>query len=112
MPVARWLGSQLVEPGSYDAASDHALQPGDAWPAAAWGRAGIAHRATVGQWPDRRPYRHLEGFLRDPTPLSQRATAGFLRRAETSSLRFADGFLEDVRNHLKWIADCGFERVA
>ena len=83
VPVAKWLGGQLVEPGTYDAAGDRALQPGDAWPTAAWGRDGVAHRAAVGQWPARRPYRHLEGFLRDPAPLSQRATAGFLRRAET-----------------------------
>ena len=66
---------------------------------------GVAYRAAVGQWPARRPYRHLEGFLRDPAPLSQRATAGFLRRAETSSLRFVDGFLDDVRDHLRWIAN-------
>jgi DNA (cytosine-5)-methyltransferase 1 len=32
--------------------------------------------------------------------LSARATAGFLARAEASSLRFVDGFLDDVHEHL------------
>jgi DNA (cytosine-5)-methyltransferase 1 len=112
VPVAQWLGSRLLEPSSYDAAGDRALQPGDAWPAAAWGRDGAAHRAAVGQWPTRRPYRHLEGFLRNPAPLSERATAGFLRRAETSSLRFVDGFLDDVRDHLRWAEKSGLKPVA
>jgi DNA (cytosine-5)-methyltransferase 1 len=112
VPVAEWLGSQLTGPGSYDAAGDRALQPGDAWPSAAWGRDGVAYGAEIGQWPTLRPYQHLEGFLRDPAPLSQRATAGFLRRAEASSLRFAAGFLDDVRDHLKWVSDCGSGRAA
>ena len=50
--------------------------------------------------------------MRDPVPLSQRATAGFLGRAETSSLRFADGFLNDVRDHLRLVAKPDRGRVA
>jgi DNA (cytosine-5)-methyltransferase 1 len=101
VPVAKWLGNRLIEPGTYNPSADRGLQPGDAWPTAAWGRNGVAHRAEVSRWPVRRPYRHLEAFLRRPVPLSRRATAGFLQRAETSSLRFVDGFLDDVRDHLQ-----------
>jgi DNA (cytosine-5)-methyltransferase 1 len=50
-------------------------------------------------WADRR---HLHQFLRHPgSPLSIRATAGFLSRAEASRLRFAPGFLDAVRSHLE-----------
>jgi DNA (cytosine-5)-methyltransferase 1 len=36
----------------------------------------------------------------DHTPLSARATAGFLARTERAKLRFADGFKDAVRRHL------------
>jgi DNA (cytosine-5)-methyltransferase 1 len=50
-------------------------------------------------WKQRPP---LHRFLRyKGTLLSARATAGFLSRAEASSLRFVPGFLESVRAHLK-----------
>lgn len=100
VPLAQWVGQRLREPGSYDAGADRGLQPGDAWPTAAWGSGGVAYRADVSTWPLAYPYRHLEEFLTDPKPLSARATAGFLKRAEAGNLRFVDGFLDDVRTHL------------
>jgi DNA (cytosine-5)-methyltransferase 1 len=69
---------------------------------AAWGDAEGAFTIDVSPWPlaARRP--HLVDFLRYPVrPLSVRATGGFLSRAERSSLRFPDGFLDAVRRHLK-----------
>ncbi|SLJ82309.1 DNA-cytosine methyltransferase [Mycobacteroides abscessus subsp. abscessus] len=48
----------------------------------------------------RAPYEDLKNFLTDSRLLSARATAGFLRRASRGSLRFPDGFLEDVASHL------------
>ena len=101
VPVAQWVGRRLREPGSYDARADRGLQPGDSWPTAAWGSGGVAYRADVGTWPVAMPYRHLEQYLTDPKSLSVRATAGFLRRAESGNLRFVDGFLDDVRTHLR-----------
>lgn len=100
VPMATWVGQRLAEPGTYDARGDHGLQPGDAWPAAAWGSGGVAYRAEVSTWPVALPYRHLEEYLTEPKPLSVRATAGFLHRAELSKLHFVDGFLDDVRTHL------------
>ena len=76
VPVAKWLGGQLIEPGSYDAAGNRALQPGDAWPTAAWGRDGVAHRAAVGQSPTRAIPAPGELPCVTRRPLSQRATAG------------------------------------
>lgn len=101
VPLAEWVGQRLREPGSYDARADRGLQPGDAWPTAAWGSGGVAYRAEVSTWPVARPYRHLEEFLTDPKALSARATAGFLNRAKAGNLNFVDGFLDDVRSHLE-----------
>lgn len=100
VPLAAWVGRRLRAPGEYIGARDPILQPGEAWPTAAWGgREGI-HRADVSAWPVAEGYRHLETYLRNPKPLSVRATAGFLKRAESGNLRFVDGFLDDVREHL------------
>jgi DNA (cytosine-5)-methyltransferase 1 len=44
----------------------------------------------------------LEAWLNHPVkPLSERATAGFLSRAEASDLRFPPRFLAAVRKHLQ-----------
>ncbi|NNH21866.1 DNA (cytosine-5-)-methyltransferase [Pseudokineococcus marinus] len=103
--MSEWVGSRLADPQPYDGTHDRALQPGDAWPTAAWaGKDGVAHRADVSMWPVQAPYEHLETFLEDTKPLSPRATAGFLKRAQTGSLRFVPGFLDDVEQHL---ADMG-----
>jgi len=100
VPMAAWVGRRLREPGEYDGRQNRGLQPGDAWPTAAWGSGGVAYRADVSTWPVAQPYRHLEEYLTDPKALSRRATAGFLQRAEAGNLRFVDGFLDDVRTHL------------
>jgi DNA (cytosine-5)-methyltransferase 1 len=100
VPMAAWLGQRIREPGDFDFSGDSVLRTGDSWPAAAWGHAGEVRAVDISMWPVRRPYRQLEAFLRTPKLLSERATAGFLRRAEASSLRFVDGFLDDVQEHL------------
>ena len=102
VPMARWVGERLKSPRPYDGTADRKLGAGDPWPDAAWGRAGKAFAAPLSRWPVTVPYQHLAEFLRyPPVPLSERATAGFLRRARGSRLRFADGFLEAVAIHLE-----------
>ena len=59
-------------------------------------------RSFVSAWPVRRRSTPLQAFLRYPTtPLSVRATAGFLARAELGTLNFPPGFLPAVRAHLR-----------
>jgi DNA (cytosine-5)-methyltransferase 1 len=102
VPVARWVGDRLEDPRKYDETGDKPLGRNSVWPRAAWGRAGEAYAAGVSVWPVVREYQHLAGFLRYPTtPLSERATAGFLGRAQMSCLRFAPGFLDAVATHLR-----------
>ena len=98
-PVAAWIGERLAAPVPY-CSTDSPLKPGDPWPTAAWGGGGAAFRADMSTWPVGAPFVHLHEFLQDPTPLSLRATAGFLRRASVSRLRFTPGFLDHVADHL------------
>jgi DNA (cytosine-5)-methyltransferase 1 len=105
VPMAEWVGHCLAEPRDYDISTDTPLLAGSAWPTAAWGRSGVTFQTHISQWPVRRRYRHLESFIKDPSLLSRRATAGFLSRAENGRLRFVDGFLDDVRIHLARITE-------
>jgi DNA (cytosine-5)-methyltransferase 1 len=102
VPVSRWVGEQLRAPRRYDDRDDDAVELGNPWPRAGWGRTGQVFRSRASQWPVKLTYQHLGEFLRFPTiPLSERATAGFLRRLTASTLRTRAGFLEDVAGHLK-----------
>jgi DNA (cytosine-5)-methyltransferase 1 len=61
----------------------------------------------VSLWPTREPYSHLHEIvdLDAAQPLSARATAGFLSRTERGSLRFVDGFIDDVAEHAAYMAE-------
>jgi len=98
--MSEWVSRRLAEPVTYTPAGDKALQPGDAWPTAAWGQGGAAYRTDRSMWPERVEGVDLEEFVQDPKLLSPRATAGFLSRARTGGLRFVPGFLDDVERHL------------
>jgi DNA (cytosine-5)-methyltransferase 1 len=102
VPVAEWLGHNLRSPGEYHGEGETPVSAGESWPKAAWGHGGRAFAVDRSMWPVRKPYRHLSNFLRyEQKPLSERATAGFYKRARASSLRFVDGFLDDVEFHLQ-----------
>jgi DNA (cytosine-5)-methyltransferase 1 len=102
--VARWVGHRLANPGG-DIPAWVALKRGVAWPRAAWGHQGKVHSVDVSTWPVREPAIPLRKFLRFPlSPLSHRAAAGFLSRAQVSGLHFEDGFLNDVARHVDRMA--------
>ncbi|MEV6274581.1 DNA (cytosine-5-)-methyltransferase [Nocardia sp. NPDC051832] len=98
--MAEWIGARLADPaGEFPRGTP--LADGEAWPTAAWGRAGaVAQRMPVSTWPVQEPYEDLKNFLADSRLLSARATAGFLRRTTLGNLRFPPGFLDDVHSHL------------
>jgi DNA (cytosine-5)-methyltransferase 1 len=103
--VAEWLGQRLREPGRYDPSTDELLLRDRSWPRAAWGRDAKRYRSHVGTWPVERPAFSLEEFLSfAPTPLSEKATAGFYARAKQAKLRFPPGFLDVVEEHLDTVA--------
>jgi len=100
--VAKWLGDRLLSP-SGTMPQSVALKSGDPWPKAAWGRNGQTYSVDVSPYPQRRKCKPLREFLRFArTPLSLRASAGFLSRAEQSCLNFEDDFLDDLS---RFVAD-------
>lgn len=112
VPVAEWIGRRLASPGRYDRERDRQRQEVEKWPLAArydGVRRYNVNVSTIPLWRERPP---LHKFLtHDGKPLSVRATRGFLRRADASSLRFMPDFKERVRAHMSRIelahAPCG-----
>lgn len=106
--VAEWLGTRLANPGVYETGRDRDLGDGDRWPRAARFDGNHRSRVEIGAFPVWRERPHLAEFLRFPgKPLSARATRGFLTRTERSSLRFAPGFIERLRQHLRTVEGHG-----
>lgn len=102
--VSTWIGRRLAEPGE-PILEGAAIQAGERWPMAAFGAAGKAWAVDVSMWPTHEAYRHLVEVVDvgSATPMSGRGAAGFLSRAERGSLRFVDGFLDDVAEHVRFM---------
>jgi len=102
VPVAKWIGERLARSGPLRIRDGDPLVRNGAWPNVAW-NVGEGRRTTdLSTWPVLRKSEPLVDFLRhDPSPLSERATAGFLSRAERAKLRFPPGFLAAMKEHLE-----------
>ena len=106
VPVSEWVGRRLREPRPFDESLQAPLPSGSPWPSAAWGDTTGTWRVGFSHWPVHAPYQSLAEFLRFPLkPLSERATAGFLRRTTESTLRFPEGLLDAVAAHLRAAQD-------
>lgn len=107
VPVAKWLGGRLQVPGLYDSARDRDWsRRRGAFPRAARFDGSRRHIVEVSDFPIWVARADLHSFLNHPgVSLSERATMGFLKRAEASSLRFVPGFLDAVRLHLRNMVD-------
>jgi DNA (cytosine-5)-methyltransferase 1 len=100
VPVGQWVGKRLAGPGKGDGLPTTALK-GPKWPRAAWCIDGEKRQVQASLWPVRVKRPLLAEFLLDePTLLSARASAGFLKRAKAGSLNFPAGFLRAVEAHL------------
>ncbi len=102
VPVAAWLGARLAKPGRYALRLDRpwSSKPGS-FPKSARFDGKTRYAVEAGSYPVFVGREPLHQFLRhEGTSLSTRATAGFLSRAEASSLRFVPGFLDGIRDHL------------
>src|SRR6185437_6500055 len=85
--AAAWIGEKLRRPGVYDPACDVLLERRAPWPNAAWSMENrIRYASSASEWPVRMTRQPLEDFLEYPVaPLSARESAGFLKRARSSS---------------------------
>ena len=101
--VSEWLVGRLYEPGSMVVES-RKLKEVSRWPSAAFGQGGEVWEVQASWWPVRMKYQHLTDFLTagSLSPLSVRATAGFLERTGRSSLTFDPRFLKALRDHLEF----------
>lgn len=101
--AAEWLARRLLAAKANEEAAIAAIpQPlGTAWPKAAYGSRDGRYAVDVSEWPELKPRRSLLSVLgNDRAPLSERATAGFLKRFSSSSLRKPDGFVRALQAHL------------
>lgn len=102
VPVARWIGRRLAQPGDFELDGVRRINVGQKWPRVSWNVGEGRFTANISSWPKRHKRRHLQDFLLDELePLSLKATSGFFERTKKSSLRFPEGFLQTVERHLK-----------
>jgi DNA (cytosine-5)-methyltransferase 1 len=105
VPVSKWLGVRLNEPGHFDPSRLGEFPRDGCLPKAACGDRSGRCSVAIGTDPIGVRPEHLAAFLKyEGTPLSEKATTGFYARAMNARLRFAEGFLDAVKRHLETIA--------
>lgn len=101
--ATKWIGERLRDPGRHEECPHPGMKlpKKGRLPAAGWGgRRGEWWCSAASAWPLHRPLPRIDNFLSyEPKPLSRRATEGFVRRYEKSSLRPVPGFVEALREH-------------
>ena len=106
VPAAEWLGNSLLAPGEYNASLDSPMDRGKRWPRAARTVGAGRHVSLASAFPVSVEAPALARFLQFPVELlSAKATRGFLRRSDVSSLRFPVGFLDVLRSHLRMMEE-------
>jgi DNA (cytosine-5)-methyltransferase 1 len=105
VPAATWIGSRFRHPRKPLSFEAVPLQSSRTWPTAAWNIGDGRKQVMASEWPDRKRYTSLASFLKyPPTPLSPKATAGFLKRTERSSLNFPRQLIPALKRHLKRVS--------
>jgi len=99
--VGEWVGRNLANPAPWAPAGESKLDQGRPWPPAAWGDKSGAYPVDRTIWPEKHRYRHLLDLVRkDVTPLSLRASRGFLDRLERGRLTVPAQFRIDLKEHV------------
>jgi DNA (cytosine-5)-methyltransferase 1 len=98
--VVSWIGVRM-HAAADPVVSARPLVTGARWPKAAWGVAGERREAVASPWPVETKLVPIERFLgRELVPLSEKATAGYLRRVLRCPCKVSGEFVEAVRRHL------------
>lgn len=100
--VAEWLGRRLRRPSKRGRdVHSSPLKRVASWPNAAWGDRVARFEAQVSKYPATRDCAPLADWLTFQTsPLSAKATSGFLSRAQNANLNFPPRFLKVLALHL------------
>ena len=104
VPVAQWVGERLLDrPRAIDMARAFTINHDGPWPTAAFGGPEGRFGYRVSEWPFRCPLTPILDLVEEEalSPLSMRATAGFLTRYVTGGLRKRPEFIEGLRSHLR-----------
>ena len=104
VPVARWLGDRLREPGRYDVSRDSPFPVIGKAPRAARFDGRKRYSVSISADPLGLAPPPLESFLdcaQRQELLSVKATLGFLNRTRRAKLRFEPGFIAAVERHLR-----------
>lgn len=103
VPAAEWIGHRLAHGAGPINLKVHSFDPTKKWPVAAFGGPGQkALGVELSLWPTKISRVPLVEFLRDtPKLLSYKATAGFISRLRSGSLRFPPEFLFALERHAK-----------
>lgn len=103
VPVARWVGERLLQPGTHDPARDMPFPSTGKAPRAARYDGKRRYAVDISADPLGIDPPSLASFLREEEPrdlLSPKATLGFLQRTRRARLRFEPGFIAAVERHL------------
>jgi DNA (cytosine-5)-methyltransferase 1 len=102
VPMVEWLCQMLIEPRGFGARS-LPISKTARLPGAAFGLRGQRFSVDVSNWAFEAGAPALETVLRDKLkPLSLRAASGFYKRAlESTTIRFADGFLDSMATYIE-----------
>lgn len=107
VPVGEWVGHRMRDHNSNDLKGGTRLGVSSRWPNAAFGAGGVAFEATAHEFPQRpeavQDLRHLLG-VHGGTPLSARASLGFLARVRASGSRVPSALLDELQAHAYFIA--------
>lgn len=104
--VASWIAKRILNPINYCSDNDETFNSENSWPKSAWGVNGVRRKSKVTQLPVFTNHPKLSTSLRYPTkPLSLKASKGFLKRLDLSTLRFPDYFYETIVSHIKRMND-------
>jgi DNA (cytosine-5)-methyltransferase 1 len=102
VPAAAWVGRRLARPGRVLEFATSSMGQSRRWPTAAWNIGSGRMSVAASEWPVKKRYTSLIDFLRyEGSPLSAKATSGFLRRTEIAKLRFPPGFIQALKEHLQ-----------
>ena len=102
VPISHWIASRILERGGYDGQTDPTFTGKSSWPSAAWSdEAGEVRVSNRSEWPLHKMCDDLTEYAQHLTPLSERATRGFLKRLQSANLWRPEGFEDALNAHLK-----------